>query len=111
VLVAVKEVMFPVPDADIPIEEFELVHVNDAVGNPVDVKFVALTVAPSQIEIFTGTFTVAPGLDVTVTFAPTEQLVLSTTTTVYVPVGIPGKTFVDVVFIVDPTKVPFELYQ
>ncbi len=111
VFVAVKEEMFPVPDAGMPIAALVFVHVYDAVGKPVEVKFVALTVPPSQIEMFVGTVTVAPGLEVTVTFDPTEQLALSTTTTVYAPAGILLKTFVAVVFIVEPTKVPLELYQ
>ena len=110
-LVAVKDVIFPVPDEGIPIVAFELVQVYDAVGKPVEVKFVALTVPPSQIEMFAGTVTVAPGLEVTVTFDPTEQFALSTTTTVYVPAGILLRVLVAVVFIVEPTKVPLELYQ
>lgn len=111
VFVAVNEDIFPVPDTGMPIAAFEFVHVYDAVGNPVEVKFVPLTVAPSQTEIFEGTVTVDPGLDVTVTLDPTEQFALSITTTVYAPAGILLKTFVAVVFIVEPTNVPVELYQ
>lgn len=111
VFVAVKEEMFPDPDTGIPMATFVFVHVYDAVANPVEVKFDALTVAPSQIEMFAGTVTVAPGLEVTVTLEPTEQFALSTTTTVYVPAGIIVRIFVAVVFIVEPTNVPLELYQ
>jgi exosome complex RNA-binding protein Rrp42 (RNase PH superfamily) len=111
VLVAVNEEIFPVPDAGIPMATFVFVHVYDAEGNPVEVKLVALIVAPSHTKIFAGTVTVAPGLEVTVTDEPTEQFALSTTTTVYVPAGMLLRTLVAVVFIVDPTNTPLELYQ
>jgi hypothetical protein len=82
VFVAVNEEIFPVPEAGIPIAALVFVHVYDAEGNPLDVKFEAFTDAPLQTDIFAGTVTVAPGLDDTVTFAPIEQFELSITTTV-----------------------------
>jgi hypothetical protein len=57
--------------------------------------------------MFAGTVTVAPGFDTTVTLAPIEQFDASTTTTVYVPVGILLKVFVAVVFMVEVINVPF----
>ena len=82
-LVAVKEGIFPVPDAPIPIAVFEFDQANVAPAG-VLVKAVAGTVPPLQTVMAGGTVTVGIGLITTVTVEddvqPPEVAI-----TVYVP--------------------------
>ncbi len=59
VLIAIKEAIFPVPDAGMPIVEFELVQAIDAPG--LDTKFIPGTIAPSYTVVSVLTVTVGTG--------------------------------------------------